>query len=170
MNNPSETAAWRVQLERTLAKYLKDSSTIYVVVSFYSSLRAIKRSFAGINDTDTRQGVLMILVDNFVSYHSNTFMQMYAPKILPVMQVAIQNMLDSYGYSAEMADPGADQDKKNDIVQKTIATAHSVHEVAIYALLCEQGAEAFISKGRQMRDDLLALEPIINGEAGKPNG
>lgn len=164
-----DNQVWRTQLEKVLARHIKDNHAMYVVVSFYSAVRTIKRMFVGINDAETRQGGLMILLDNFVSYPSNPFMQVHGGKMMPVMQVAIQGMLDAYGYSAEAETAHGDQTKRMDLTQKTIATAHLAHNVAIYALFCEQGADAFINKSRKLRDDLMEIEAIINGEADARN-
>ena len=153
---------WRNDLTRALNSYYASEATTQAVVSMYSAIRTTARALAEVNDEETRSGQAQMLIDLTFGLDTNPLMMNYRQQIWPIFQAAVNAYLSSMGYMEKAAD-NQNQREQIDLRTKAIATKTMIHEVALMALMCEQGGPAYLSKATQMRDDLMAIEDKING-------
>lgn len=156
-------STWQEDLEKVLNRYYKEKATTACVVAMYSSIRTSYRMIAGKDDAITRAGVLQMLVDLTYGLDYNPFFMAYAARIKPVFYTAVNSYIDSLVYMDEDAGiPDSASSAKIELRHKVISCKNAIHELATFALLCEQGGGNYRSMSRSMRDDLINIEDKLD--------
>lgn len=153
------TPAWQTELQELLKSYYIEESTYQAVLTMYQAIDTAHRCLADKVDYDARLGVLRMLIDLTYGLEANPFMMMHRFRMWPLFQAAVNAFVDSLDYADEDASvDDKDMSLKVDLRHKAIATQGYMHEVALMALLCEQGAASYRVKSKDFRNKLLNIK------------
>ena len=144
--------------DAVLDKYLETKGAAEAVSAMYRSLDTTSKALReGVGDDATKTGVGQMLVDLTIGLQTNPFMAQYGGRIWPVFHAAVNAYLDHFEYIHTDATQQLTESQRIDVRARTLACSYVKHEIALAALLCEQGGGALRSKSRKMRDELIEL-------------
>jgi hypothetical protein len=148
---------WHNELKSILKRFLKEESSVHLVLSMYSALRSTARCISGRNDEDTRMGVAQALIDITYGLDTNPCMMAYRSQIWPVWRCAVQGLFDGNTYM-DKSESATVQSVEIDYRMKAISCNVLIREVAMTVLLCEQGATGLLENSVAFRDALSELK------------
>lgn len=148
------------RLRAVLTQYYKEPATVDAVLAMYNAIEATTAVLTQDVSNDDRVAVGQMLFDMSTGLSTNPFMAQYGTRIVPVFQAAVNAYLDHLHYfdDDQRSLPGMSEDRTVDIRSRLLVCAAVKHEVALSALLCEQGGSVLRSKSRQLRDALFDTE------------
>lgn len=148
------------KLRALLAGYLNNQSAIEAVVAMYGAIDSTTAVLNGDLSEKRRIGVGQMLVNLTMGLQTNPFYIQFASQMTPVFQMAVNAYLDHLEYfdKDQQAYPSM-SNEENIKLRSRLLTCHYVkHEIALAALLCEQGAGTLREKSVTLRDALIELE------------
>lgn len=148
------------RLRETLSKIYKEDATTDAVVAMYNAIDSTTAVLEGDLSDENKIGVAQALFDMSTGLATNAFMAAYGARIMPVFQTAVNAYLDHLNYFEQDQKTYADMSNPEVIENRSrlLTCAYVKHEIALTALLCEQGAGALRAKSRELRDQLIDLE------------
>lgn len=148
------------KLRYVLSQYYKEDATTSAVVAMYNAIDATTAVLTKEVDTAARIGVAQMLFDMSTGLATNPFMMQYGSRMAPVFQAAVNAYLDHLDYYDEdqKSLPHMDTGRTMDIRSRILTCSYVKHEIALAALLCEQGGAALRSMSRRLRDALIEME------------
>jgi hypothetical protein len=155
--------AWEQNLRAVLERYLTTESAIDAVLVMNRALYTLNETLTGRNDEAQRSAVVLMMIDHVVGLEANPFLIMHRHRIWPLYTAALNAYLDALTYVSEDADLSsvsgdARTDARIDLRSKAMGCKQVAHEIALAALLWEQGASTHRRKSREMRDALLNVK------------
>lgn len=148
------------KLRAVLGEFYKEAATTDAVVAMYNAIDATTDVLTDNVTVASRIAVGQMLFDMSTGLATNPFMARYGARVMPVFQSAVNAYLDHLNYFDEDQKtlPNMDEASTIDRRSRIIICASVKHEIALAALLCEQGGAVLRANSRRMRDLLIDME------------
>lgn len=151
---------WRDKVGPVVQEHLKTEGAQVAVMAMYGAINSTTAVLTGDLSDENKIGVGQMLVDLSYGLHTNPFMMEFGSRMWPVFQTAVNAYVDHLEYiESDNATRGnAGDEATAEIRSRVLSCSYVKHEIALAALLCEQGGSKLREKSRAFRDALINAE------------
>lgn len=148
------------KLYKVLDRYYKNQSTTAAVMAMYGAINSTTNVLNGDMSDENKIGVGQMLVDLTMGLQTNPFFMQFGQTLMPVFQMAVNAYVDHLEYFEKDRNtyPNVDDARMIETRSRILACSYVKHEIALAALLCEQGAGVLRQNSVALRDALIDLE------------